>query len=276
MPVLVSVRLFLILVPVSKMRRILLFLAVLIISCWSASAQTAYQVDNFDFANAVRIQTPPEPVKKSLPAPKQLTKVRNYTYTPPAGALVELTSKSLSPSLGNFTTGNSSVDSFIVESAQRNSVDPLLIYSIMHQESSFKTRAMSYKGARGLMQLMPGTAARFGVSNIWDPKQNIEGGVRYMRFLLDLFGGDIKLALAGYNAGEGAVMKYGYQVPPYSETQEYVRRIGRRYSLIRDPNAAASAADGAVAQKDSQPLTVYERSVFMVRLPDGQLQLLSQ
>ena len=273
---LVSLRLFLTLVPVSKMRRILLFLAVVIISCWSASAQTAYQVDNFDFANAVRIQTPPEPVKKSLPAPKQLTKVRNYTYTPPAGALVELTSKSLSPSLGNFTTGNSSVDSFIVESAKRNSVDPLLIYSIMHQESSFKTRAMSYKGARGLMQLMPGTAARFGVSNIWDPKQNIEGGVRYMRFLLDLFGGDIKLALAGYNAGEGAVMKYGYQVPPYSETQEYVRRIGRRYSLIRDPNAAASAADGAVAQKDSQPLTVYERSVFMVRLPDGQLQLLSQ
>jgi soluble lytic murein transglycosylase-like protein len=261
------------------MRRILLLLAALTASCWSASAQTTYQVDNFDFANAVRIQSPPEPVKKALPAPKQLTKVRNYTYTPPAGALVELTSKSLNPSLGNFTTGNASVDTFIVESAKRNSVDPLLIYSIMHQESSFKQRAMSHKGARGLMQLMPGTAARFGVSNIWDPKQNIEGGVRYMRFLLDLFGGDIKLALAGYNAGEGAVIKYGYEVPPYNETQEYVRRIGRRYSLIRDPHAAAAAnhaADGAIAQRDSQPLTVYERSVFMVRLPDGQLQLVSQ
>jgi soluble lytic murein transglycosylase-like protein len=146
----------------------------------------------------------------------------------------------------------------------------------MHQESSFKPRAMSHKGARGLMQLMPGTAARFGVSNIWDPKQNIEGGARYMRFLLDLFGGDIKLALAGYNAGEGAVMKYGYQVPPYNETQEYVRRIGRRYSLIRDPQAAAIARDGQVVQKEAQPLTVYERSVFMVRLPDGQLQLVSQ
>ena len=149
----------------------------------------------------------------------------------------------------------------------------------MHQESSFKHRAMSHKGARGLMQLMPGTAARFGVSNIWDPKQNIEGGVRYMRFLLDLFAGDIKLALAGYNAGEGAVMKYGYQVPPYSETQEYVRRIGRRYSLIRDPQATAlaNAATGSeVAQKDSQPLTVYERTVFMARTPDGRLQLVSQ
>ncbi|HET9525961.1 MAG TPA: lytic transglycosylase domain-containing protein [Pyrinomonadaceae bacterium] len=260
------------------MGKIITILALLTICHSSVSAQT-YQVDNFDFANAVQVQTPPEPVRKTLPAPKKLTKIRNYTYTPPAGALVELTGKSLNPSLGDFTTGNAAVDSFIVDSARRNSVDPLLIYSIMHQESSFKPRAMSHKGARGLMQLMPGTAARFGVGNIWDPKQNIEGGTRYMRFLLDLFGGDIKLALAGYNAGEGAVIKYGYQVPPYSETQEYVRRIGRRYSLIRDPEAAAAAnksLDGQVAQKDSQPLTAYERSVFMVRLPDGQLQLVSQ
>lgn len=261
------------------MRGFLLLLAVFTASQWSASAQT-YQVDNFDFANAVRIQTPPEPAKKPATTPKKLTRIRNYTYTPPAGALVELTSKQLNSTLGEFTTGSATVDSFIVESAKRNSVDPLLIYSVMHQESSFKPRAMSHKGARGLMQLMPGTAARFGVSNIWDPKQNIEGGARYMRFLLDLFGGDIKLALAGYNAGEGAVIKYGYQVPPYNETQEYVRRIGRRYSLIRDPQAAATAAKvslaGQVAAKESQPLTVYERSVFMVRLPDGQLQLVSQ
>src|SRR6187455_2004519 len=91
------------------------------------------------------------------------------------------------------------------------------------------------------MQLIPPTASRFGVTNIWDPKQNIEGGARYMRFLLDLFDGDVRLALAGYNAGEGAVMKYGNRVPPYSETQEYVRRIGARYSMIRDPQAAMNA-----------------------------------
>lgn len=258
------------------MRKILPILAIIAASCWPVFAQS-YQVDNFDFANAVRIETPPEPPRKA--APKKLTKIRKYTYTPAAGALVELTTKPLNPSLGEFTTGNSAVDTYIVESSKRNSVDPLLIYSIMHQESSFKPRAMSHKGARGLMQLMPGTAARFGVSNIWEPKQNIEGGVRYMRFLLDLFGGDIKLALAGYNAGEGAVIKYGYEVPPYKETQEYVRRIGRRYSLIRDPQAPAAAnpsPDGQVAQKDSQPLSVYERSVFMTRTPDGRLQLVSQ
>jgi soluble lytic murein transglycosylase-like protein len=257
------------------MRKVLPILTILAACCWSASAQT-YQVDNFDIANAIRIETPPEPAKKPVTTPKKLTRIRNYTYTPPAGALVELTSKQLNPSLGEFTTGDSSVDSFIVESGKRNSVDPLLLYSIMHQESSFKPRAMSYKGARGLMQLMPGTAARFGVSNIWDPKQNIEGGARYMRFLLDTFSGDVQLALAGYNAGEGAVMKYGNKVPPYSETREYVRRIGNRYSMIRDPNAIANASTARAEQKDPTPLSVYERSVFMTRLPDGRLQLVSQ
>jgi membrane-bound lytic murein transglycosylase MltF len=130
------------------------------------------------------------------------------------------------------------------------------------------------------MQLMPGTAARYGVANIFDPRQNIEGGARYMRFLLDTFEGDVDLALAGYNAGEGAVMKYGYRVPPYSETQEYVRRIGRRYALMRDPLTAQSAnrlsRQQLAAMQNKVPLTVYERSVYAVRLADGRLQLISQ
>jgi len=237
-------------------RRALFILAIFTLSAASLAAQT-YQVDNFDFPNAVKIQSPRiEPSK-----PKRL---------------VHLTSQIINPSLGGFTTGNSDVDNYIVESGKRNSVDPLLLYSIMHQESSFKTRAMSYKGARGLMQLMPGTASRFGVANIWDPKQNIEGGARYMRFLLDMFDGDVRLALAGYNAGEGDVLKYGNQVPPYSETREYVRRIGNRYSMIRDPEAIAKASSLPADQKDPTPLSVYERSVFMARLPDGRIQLVSQ
>jgi soluble lytic murein transglycosylase-like protein len=261
------------------MRILLILLAILVMPASSASAQTPsnYQVDNFDLPNAVRIQTPTvEPAKKPVLLTKRLRSTRNFTYSPAAGALVHLTSQPLNPSLGGFTTGNSDIDNFIVQSGKRNSVDPLLLYSIMHQESSFKARAMSYKGARGLMQLMPPTASRFGVTNIWDPKQNIEGGARYMRFLLDLFSGDVRLALAGYNAGEGAVMKYGYRVPPYAETQEYVRRIGNRYSLIRDPQAVAHASTLPAEQNDPTPLNVYERSVFMMRLPDGRLQLVSQ
>ncbi|HXC71957.1 MAG TPA: lytic transglycosylase domain-containing protein [Pyrinomonadaceae bacterium] len=262
------------------MRKSILFLAIIILGAQTAAAQSpsGYQVDNFDLANAVQIQTPKVDPPKTT-ATKRLTTSRNYTYTPAPGALVHLTSQPINPSLGGFTTGNTDFDNFIVESGKRNSVDPLLLYSIMHQESTFKPRAISNKGARGLMQLIPPTASRFGVTNIWDPKQNIEGGARYMRFLLDLFSGDVRLALAGYNAGEGAVMKYGYQVPPYSETQEYVRRIGRRYSLIRDPQAAITLTSGqlaAVQQKAPTPLNVYERSVFMARLPDGRLQLVSQ
>jgi soluble lytic murein transglycosylase-like protein len=103
-----------------------------------------------------------------------------------------------------------------------------------------------------------------------------------MRFLLDRFDGDLSLALAGYNAGEGAVDKYGWQIPPYAETQEYVRRISRRYSLLRDPNAALYAPSLSRSQlaklstKQPVPLSIYERSVLTVRLPDGRLQLMTQ
>jgi hypothetical protein len=246
------------------------------------SGPANYRVDNFDLASGVRVVTPPPaPVAKRL-RKGRLVSSNNLNYSPSSQPLTHTTNMNWTGTLTGFTTGDATVDSYILESGRRNSVDPLLLYAIMHQESTFKPRAMSNKGARGLMQLMPGTAQRFGVTNIWDPRQNIEGGTRYMRFLLDQFEGDVKLALAGYNAGEGAVMKYGYRVPPYSETQEYVRRISRRYELIRDPNAfsyASSLTRGQLAAnqgKESAPLTMYERSVFLVKLPDGRLQLVTQ
>ena len=120
-------------------------------------------------------------------------------------------------------------DGFIEESASKHGVDPDLIRLQMGTESAFKPKARSPKGASGLMQLMPGTARNLGVKNIYDPKENIEGGVKYMRQLLDMFGGDVNLALAGYNAGEGAVQKYGNKIPPYKETQNYVKKIGGNY-----------------------------------------------
>ncbi|MGH9829384.1 MAG: lytic transglycosylase domain-containing protein, partial [Blastocatellia bacterium] len=107
------------------------------------------------------------------------------------------------------TTGNLDYDRMVLDSAGRNGVDPDLIVAVMRQESGFNARAHSYKGACGLMQLMPATARRFGVANIADPAQNIEGGARYLRFLLDKFNDDVSLVLAGYNAGEGAVVDAG-------------------------------------------------------------------
>jgi soluble lytic murein transglycosylase-like protein len=117
------------------------------------------------------------------------------------------------------------------------------------------------------------------VERIYDPKQNIEGGVRYMRFLLDTFNGDVVLALAGYNAGEGAVMKYGWQVPPYRETQEYVRRITDRYSAISDGRYIQTAQrlkGQTVNQKVSKPLTVFEPDPVAVKLPNGNMMLVNQ
>jgi soluble lytic murein transglycosylase-like protein len=129
-----------------------------------------------------------------------------------------------------WTTGNKGIDGLIRHYGSRYGVDPYLIYCVMHQESSFRVGAISSKGATGLMQLMPGTAARYGVTNIYDPAQNIMGGTRYLKDLMRLFNGRVDLVLAGYNAGEGAVMKYGYRVPPYRETRDYVQRIGSRYA----------------------------------------------
>jgi soluble lytic murein transglycosylase-like protein len=99
----------------------------------------------------------------------------------------------------------------------------------MEQESRFNTRALSPKGAQGLMQLMPGTSRRFGVRRPSDPSQNVAGGTRYLKQLLDQFSGRIDLVLASYNAGEGAVLRFGGKVPPYRETRDYVKRISYRY-----------------------------------------------
>jgi soluble lytic murein transglycosylase-like protein len=111
--------------------------------------------------------------------------------------------------------------------AHRHGLVPALLHAVIRAESAYEPEALSHAGACGLMQLMPGTAARFGVTEIWDPAQNIEGGAAYLRVLLDLFDGDIRLALAGYNAGENAVKRHGYQIPPYAETQHYVRQVLR-------------------------------------------------
>lgn len=159
----------------------------------------------------------------------QKTKWSAMTDSPSRASTLLTTGKSL----GSFSTGNQVIDGYILESSVRHNIDPLLIFAQMSQESSFQKKATSHKGASGLMQLMPATAVRWGVKNIYNPKQNIEAGVKYMRWLLDRFGGDIKLALAAYNAGEGAVKKYGNKIPPYSETKSYVARISAHYDKIK-------------------------------------------
>jgi hypothetical protein len=121
------------------------------------------------------------------------------------------------------------IDGLIRFHANQHGVDPFhdLLPDVPGVEVT--SGATSPKGAMGLMQLMPGTAARYGVTNPYDVAQNIAGGTRYLKDLLKMFNGRVDLALAGYNAGEGAVMKYGYTIPPYDETQNYVKLIIKRY-----------------------------------------------
>ncbi|HEU4434743.1 MAG TPA: lytic transglycosylase domain-containing protein [Pyrinomonadaceae bacterium] len=130
-----------------------------------------------------------------------------------------------------WTTGNARIDSLIKVNAARFGVDPYLVFCVIEQESRFKQFARSPKGALGLMQLMPGTARRLGVRRPYDPSENIMGGTRYLKELMTMFGGRVDLVLASYNAGEGAVMKYGRNVPPYRETRDYVKKIGKRYGI---------------------------------------------
>jgi soluble lytic murein transglycosylase-like protein len=116
--------------------------------------------------------------------------------------------------------------------ASRHRVDPVLLVAMMRIESNFDPFAVSPKGACGLMQLIPATAERFGVADVFDPAQNIDGGARYLRWLLERFEGDTNLALAAYNAGENAVDRYG-GVPPYRETRNYVRKVLGKFELFQ-------------------------------------------
>jgi soluble lytic murein transglycosylase-like protein len=128
-----------------------------------------------------------------------------------------------------WSTGNARFDALIRQNGTRFGVDPYLIYCVMQQESHFNPVVVSPKGAQGLMQLMPDTAARYGVTNSLDPAQSVQAGAHYLKDLLQMFGGRVDLVLAGYNAGEGAVIKFGQRIPPYKETQDYVHLIIARY-----------------------------------------------
>ena len=283
------------------------FLLLLVLICFAASSYGQKggtpTFDNFDRSQGVPVFLPPKPITAAVAKKGKRGRGTKYKVVVEdklvkrTGLVASVTdglaqreaitvsgtklAMGSSIDLKGFTTGNPVHDSYIVDSARRYNIDPLLIYSQMHQESSFHIRATSNKGASGLMQLMPATARRFGVTSIYDPRQNIDAGVRYMRWLLDTFNGDVVLALAGYNAGEGAVMKYGGNVPPYSETQEYVRRITSRYNsistgrYIQNARSIVSRSAGLV-QREARPLSVYEPTVLAVRTADGKMMLMNQ
>lgn len=144
-----------------------------------------------------------------------------------------------------FKPQPSAYDHLISQVAYKVNLDPLLIKSVMHAESGFNPNAVSRKGASGLMQLMPATAERYGVSSVFDPHQNVMGGARYLSHLVDKFEGDLPLALAGYNAGENAVLEQG-GIPPYVETRHYVKKVLRLYREYQNHGCEQHAGYDAV------------------------------
>lgn len=125
-------------------------------------------------------------------------------------------------------------DALIAKASEKYRVDSALVKAVIKAESNFNHQAVSPKGARGLMQLMPATAASLQVEDSFHPGKNIDGGVRYLSYLLNLFRGDLTLALAAYNAGEAAVARYQYTIPPFQETQTYVRRVLHYFGQFRN------------------------------------------
>lgn len=140
------------------------------------------------------------------------------------------------------TSGDKDLDRIIFEVAENQGVDPRFVHAVIWQESKYDAHARSHAGAQGLMQLMPATAKRFGCEHPENPEENITAGTKYLSWLLKRFAGNVELALAGYNAGEGSVDKYD-GIPPYNETQNYVKIISQRYGKMYHPVPTTQAAD---------------------------------
>ncbi len=167
------------------------------------------------------------------------------TPSPSAATAIEPSTPLNTATLAAGNAGASAYDAPIAQAAARYGIDPALLHGLIQQESGFDPNARSSSGALGLTQLMPGTATSLGVSNPLDPLQSIEGGARYLSQMLGRFGGNTADALAAYNAGPGAVSRYG-GVPPYAETQDYVSKV-MGYANAYRQTLAPTAASGSIA-----------------------------
>ena len=189
--------------------------------------------------------------------------VESRTVAPVAGGVAEQAEPILA---------RPDMKSLVEETAKNYALNPELVDSVIQVESNYNPHAVSPKGAQGLMQLMPATARRFGVVNSFDPKQNIEGGVRYLKFLQDRFKDD-RLAIAAYNAGEGAVDKYG-NVPPYAETIDYVAKVGKKIGQAR--RTAHPSVKAEAAAVDTTPKAPVYRPLAQFSDSDGKIYLTTQ
>lgn len=221
---------------------------------------------------------PPEPVPSRTAAGVK-TVVR---ADPRTGKLIRVmvpaqpAARSAVPSTGQrpIPLAPLAISEIVASAAAENSLPPELIHSVIQVESNYNASAVSPKGAQGLMQLMPDTARRFGVPDSFDPAENIQGGAKYLKYLLDLYKGDYPRALAAYNAGEKAVAKYG-GIPPYAETQDYVAKVQRRIEGAK-PAAKKDVAARQAAPKPVETPGDAPRHIKEIVAADGSVRYVTQ
>jgi soluble lytic murein transglycosylase-like protein len=160
----------------------------------------------------------------------------HFTNMIPVGKKFRIIISDRIKSIVTKNINNTDYDTMIALHAANHGIDPLLIKAVMKAESNFNPRALSHKGAQGLMQLMPDTARLMKVDDPFDPDDNIKGGARYLKYLDDIFGGNLELMLAGYNAGPRRVIENKMNVPPYEETKTYIQRVKTYYNKLKRPH----------------------------------------
>jgi hypothetical protein len=215
------------------------------------------------------------PVAPSVPAPA-VHKTQVVKADPRTGKLVRSVVVSSKPGLTKITPplekSGADLNAIVDKAARAHDVDPLLVHSMIKVESNYDVHAVSNKGAEGLMQLTPSTARMLGVSNSFDPQQNIEAGVKYLKYLKDQYKDD-RLALAAYNAGPGAVDKYKW-IPPYAETENYVYQVGKRYGEARRAADAAKPVEVPAAKTvEMKPVEIKPAAVEQFIDENGRLHL---
>jgi len=239
-------------------------------AAFAADSPTAY-------AGGERITTVVRPdlrtgrlVRSVIVAPRPAPAARVVPASPVAPRVVNPVTPAPEAQAAPAAAAQGSLDAAVERIAADQQLPAALIHSVIQVESNYNPNAVSPKGAQGLMQLIPATARRFGVADSFNPVDNIEGGARYLKYLLDLNGGDYALALAAYNAGEGAVARYG-DIPPYPETRNYVRSVAAQ---LRKRNAAAQSKPAAkAAAKTETPKTT---RIVEIHEADGSVRYVSQ
>ena len=213
-------------------------IALTLLICFAAVSARADVYEFTDELGVLHLSDVPRDARYRLtlvepqPTPATPAPVVNATSAPAAAAVPSGTASTAAAYTAYATVWHPLIE----RAAARHNVAAALVRAVIQAESNFNPRAVSPKGAQGLMQLMPATAQRYGVTDAFDPEQNVHAGVRYLAELIALFRNDLTLALAAYNAGENAVMQYGNKVPPYRETEAYVPRVLEFYRRFQARN----------------------------------------